>query len=146
MIVVFLHERFSVLWTFAKRNYTRLELPKTPEPRHDKTNKMSVRPAKDSSAWASAQCDQSLHCPHEDSLGPLPIERTVKTDQTGWMPGLIRVFAGQTFILLVLSCRGSPINNLLGLLVQSVACQICYLTSVQVLPVQVLQISPAMTS
>ena len=22
------------------------------------------------SAWASAQSDQSLHCPHEESLGP----------------------------------------------------------------------------
>ena len=32
------------------------------------------------SAWASAQSDQSLCCPHEESLGPqLPIERTVKT-------------------------------------------------------------------
>ena len=29
------------------------------EPPHDKTNKM-----------ASAQSDQSLHCPHEESLGP----------------------------------------------------------------------------
>ena len=32
------------------------------------------------SAWASAQSDQSLRCPHEESLGPqLPIERTAKT-------------------------------------------------------------------
>ena len=31
------------------------------------------------SAWASAQSDQSLRCPHEESLGPkLPIERTAK--------------------------------------------------------------------
>ena len=29
------------------------------------------------------------------------------SDQTGWMPRLIRVFAGRTLILLVLSCRGS---------------------------------------
>ena len=29
------------------------------------------------SVWASAQSDQSLRCPHEESLGPeLPIERT----------------------------------------------------------------------
>ena len=33
--------------------------------------------------------------------------RTGKTDQTGWMPRLIWVFAGRTAILLVLSCRGS---------------------------------------
>ena len=32
------------------------------------------------SAWASAQSDQSLRCPYEESWGPkLPIERTVKT-------------------------------------------------------------------
>ena len=40
------------------------------EPPHDKTNKMTVRPAKIRSAWASAQSGQSLHCPHEESLGP----------------------------------------------------------------------------
>ena len=32
------------------------------------------------SAWASAQSDLSLRCPHEESLGPqLPIERIAKT-------------------------------------------------------------------
>ena len=32
------------------------------------------------SAWASAQSDQSLRCPHEESLDPwLPFERTAKT-------------------------------------------------------------------
>ena len=32
------------------------------------------------SAWASAQSDQSLRCPHQETLGPqLPIERTAKT-------------------------------------------------------------------
>ena len=32
------------------------------------------------SAWASAQSDQSLHCPHEETLDPyLPNERTAKT-------------------------------------------------------------------
>ena len=49
------------------------------------------------SAWASTQSDQSLPCPHEESLGPqLPIKRTAKTDQTGRMPRLIRVFAWRT--------------------------------------------------
>ena len=44
------------------------------------------------SAWASAQSDQCLHWPHEETLGPqLPIERTAKTDQTWRMPRLIRV-------------------------------------------------------
>ena len=32
------------------------------------------------SAWVSAQSDQSLRCPYEETLGPqLPIERTAKT-------------------------------------------------------------------
>ena len=43
----------------------------TSELRHDKTNKVSVRPAKTqiSLGW-SAQSDQSLRCPHEESWGP----------------------------------------------------------------------------
>ena len=40
-----------------------------------------------------------LHADSEDS------------DQTGRMPRLIRVFAGSTFFLLVLSCRGSPVTG-----------------------------------
>ena len=41
------------------------------------------------SAWASAQSDQSLRCPHEESLGPyLPTERTAKTlIRLGGCPG-----------------------------------------------------------
>ena len=33
---------------------------RTYEPRHDKTNKMSVRPAKTQISWTSAQSDPSL--------------------------------------------------------------------------------------
>ena len=44
-----------LLWTF--------------EPPHDKTNKMTVHPAKTQSI-PSAQSDQSLRCPHEESFGP----------------------------------------------------------------------------
>ena len=41
------------------------------------------------SAWASAQSDQSLRCPHEESLCPsLPIEHTAKTlIKLGGYPG-----------------------------------------------------------
>ena len=41
------------------------------------------------SAWASAQSDQSLRCPHEETFGPwLPIERTAKTlIRLGGCPG-----------------------------------------------------------
>ena len=62
------------------------------------------------SAWASTQSDQSLRCPHEETLGPkLPIERTVKTDQTGQMPGLIclrwagRPYWTQTWLCLIMT-------------------------------------------
>ena len=50
------------------------------------------------SAWASAKVAKDpsfLHADSEDS------------DQTGWMPRLIRVFAGRTLILFVLSRGGS---------------------------------------
>ena len=41
------------------------------EPPHDKTNKNGMcTQQRLTSAWASAQSDQSLHCPHEESLGP----------------------------------------------------------------------------
>ena len=40
------------------------------EPRHDKTNKVSVRPAKNQISPGIRQSDQSLRCPHEESLGP----------------------------------------------------------------------------
>ena len=38
----------------------------TNDPAHDKTKKMACAPSKDRSAWA----DQSLRCPHDESLGP----------------------------------------------------------------------------
>ena len=59
------------------------------EPRYDKTNKMAMRSAKTQISWASAQSDQSLRCPHEESLGPqLPIERPTKTlIRLGGCPG-----------------------------------------------------------
>ena len=61
------------------------------------------------SAWASAQSDQSLRCPHEESLGPwLPIERTAKTlIRLGGCPGWSESSLGAQAILLVLSWRGS---------------------------------------
>ena len=79
------------------------------EPRHDKTNKMSVHPAKTQISlgirpvWSeSSLCTQwvaedpmFLHAASEDS------------DRTGRMPRLIWVFAGRTLTLLVLSGRSS---------------------------------------
>ena len=79
------------------------------EPRHDKTNKVSVRPAKTQISLgirpvlsAFSLCAQGvakdpsfLHVDSKDS------------DQTERMPRLIWVFAGRTVILLVLSWGGS---------------------------------------
>ena len=61
------------------------------------------------SAWASAQSDQSLRCPHEESLGPyLPIECTAKTlIRLGGCPGWSESSLGAHAILLVLSRGGS---------------------------------------
>ena len=67
------------------------------EPPHDKTNKMTCAPSEDSNTWASAQSDQSLHCPHGETMGPkLSLECRVNSDQTGRMPRWIRVFTGCT--------------------------------------------------
>ena len=68
------------------------------EPPNDKTNKITVRPAK-------AQIDQSLRCAVNGLLRTQAF--FMRTAKTGWMPRLICVFAGRTATLLVLSCRGS---------------------------------------
>ena len=84
------------------------------EPRHDKTNKMSVRPAKtqislgirlvwlESSlfAWRTLWSLANHWAHSEDS------------DQTRRMPRLIWVFAGRKITLLVLSCRGSYFKSI----------------------------------
>ena len=75
----------------------------TYEPWHKKTNKMSVRPAKDQpghpeSSLYAQRVAMDRRFLHADS---------VDSDQTGRMPRLIWVFAGRTVTLLVLSCRGS---------------------------------------
>ena len=78
------------------------------EPRHDKTNKVSVRPAKTQislgirTVWSKSSLAWR-------NLGPLTTHwaHSEDFDQTVRMPRLIWVFAGRTLILLVLSCRGS---------------------------------------
>ena len=61
------------------------------------------------SAWASAQSDQSLRCPHEESFGPYqPIERTAKTlIRLGGCPGWSESSLGAHVSMLVLSRGGS---------------------------------------
>ena len=95
------------------------------EPRHDKTNKMSVHPAKTQISlgirpvWSeSSLCAQwvakdprFIHADSEDS------------DQTGRMPRLIWVFAERTATLLVLSCRGSFGFSLSVCMIFKICCQ-----------------------
>ena len=81
------------------------------EPQHNKTNKVTVRPAKiqTSLGFSPVWLESSLSaqwvakdpgCLHADSED---------SDQTGRMPRLIWVFAGRTATSLVLSCRGSVV-------------------------------------
>ena len=84
------------------------------EPRHDKINKVTVRPANTQISlgicpvWSESFCPWGklwslathwVHC--EDS------------DQTGWMPRLIWVFAGHTVTMLVFSWRSSVMSRII---------------------------------
>ena len=80
----------------------------------DMTNQQNkCAPSDDRSAWASTQSDQSSLCTQWVAKDPSFLHADSKdSDQTGQMPRLIWIFAGRTLTLLVLSCRGSPIDEL----------------------------------
>ena len=86
-MVTYTNTKSNGIWT--KKQY---------EPTHEKKQQNGMCTQRRlRSAWASAHLDQSLRCPHEESLGPkLPIECTAKTDQIGQTSRLIWVFAGCT--------------------------------------------------
>ena len=79
------------------------------EPRHDKSNKMSVRPAKTQISLGIRPVWSESSLSAWRKLGSLATHWAHSEDsfQTGRMPRLIWVFAGRTATLLVLSCRGS---------------------------------------
>ena len=81
----------------------------TCEPPHDKTIKMSVRPAKTQISLGICPVWSESSLSAWRNIGSLATHwaHSEDSDQTGRMPRLIRVFAGHTLILLVLSCRGS---------------------------------------
>ena len=61
------------------------------------------------SAWASAQYDQSLRCPHEESLGPwLPFERTAKTDLN---PGPMGAVLKNDVHYVLVFCNPDPLGQ-----------------------------------
>ena len=90
------------------------------EPRHDKTSKMAVCPAKTHISQSirpvwSAQSDQSsLSAWRHLGSSATHWAHSEDSDQTGRMPRLIWVFAGRTLILLVLSCCDSIFVFLTG--------------------------------
>ena len=73
------------------------------EPRHDKTNKMSVRPAKTQISLGIRPVWSESSPSTWRNLGSLATHWAHSEDsvQTGRMPRLIWVFAGHTFVLLV---------------------------------------------
>ena len=79
------------------------------EPRHDKTSKVSVRPAKTQISLGIRPVWSESSQPAWRNLEPLATHwaHSEDSDQTGRMPRLIWVYPGCTVILLVLSCRGS---------------------------------------
>ena len=94
------------------------------EPRHDKTNKVSVRPAKTQISLGICPIWSESSLSAWRKLGSLAthLAHSKDSDQTGRMPRLIWVFAGRTLILLGLSCRGSFVPEK----------QFCFLNSLMV--------------
>ena len=85
------------------------------EPPHDKTNKMTCALRRLRSAWASAQSDQSLRCPHAwRNIGRLRSDRPDAVNtlirQAG-CPGWSESSLGAHVILLVLSCTSSYLHS-----------------------------------
>ena len=72
------------------------------QPQHDKINKMTCEPCEDSDQPGHPPSLISLHCPHEETLGPqLPIQCTAKTPiRLGGCPGLSESLLGAQVILL----------------------------------------------
>ena len=87
------------------------------EPRHDKTNKVSVRPVKTqiSLGIRPVWSESSLSAWRKHGSLATHWAHSEDSDQTGRMPRLILVFAGHTVTLLVLSCRGSCLSLCLKL-------------------------------
>ena len=86
-----------------------LEILQNYELGHDKTNKVSVRPAKTQISLGIRPIWSASSLSAWRNLGSLATHWVYSkdSDQTGLMPRLIWVFAGRTLILLVLSTCGS---------------------------------------
>ena len=82
------------------------------EPQHDKTNRMSVRPAKTQNSLGIRPVWSEYLLSAWRKFGSLATHwaHSEDSDHAGQMPRLIWVFAGRAAILLGLSCRGSNYN------------------------------------
>ena len=82
------------------------------EPRHDKTNEMSVGPAKTQISLGIRPVSSESSLSAWRKLGSLATywAHSEDSDQTGRMPRLIWVFPGRTLSLLVLSRRSSNLD------------------------------------
>ena len=99
-------------WQNSKTMLSRFEL-KAYEPRHDKTNKMSVRPVKTPISMGIRLVWSESSLSAWRNLGSLATHwvHSEDSDQTGRRPRLIWLFAGHTLVLLVLSCCSSVMGN-----------------------------------
>ena len=82
----------------------------TCESRHDKTNKMAVRPAKTQISLDIRQVWSESSLSAWRNL--VSLAHSEDSYHTGRMPRLIWVFAGHTLILLVLSCHSTCANTI----------------------------------
>ena len=89
-------------WTFTKVAFLNL-LCRNYEPRHDKTNKMTVRPAKTQISLGIRPVWSETSLSAWRNIGPLATHwaHSQDSDQTGRMLRLIWVFAGRTLTLSV---------------------------------------------
>ena len=115
--IIWFKETFNVFHTILKTvKKTKFKSSsfdaRTFEPRHDKTNKMSVRPAKTKISLGIRPVWSESLLSAWRMLGYLATQwaHNKDSDQTGRMPRLIWVFAGRTLILLIRSCRGSIVH------------------------------------
>ena len=102
-------------WHFGKKSHFSYHfLCHTFEPPHDKTNKMSVRPAKTQISLGIRPVWSESSLSTCRKLGSLATQwlHSKDADQTGQMSRLIWVFTGRTLILLVLWCCGSFFCNI----------------------------------
>ena len=114
MIKVNMQQQGAICHTKSNNNTTVMSQSMT------NPTKWPARPGRLGSAWAFAQPNQSLCCPHEESLGTCMATHKAHSedsDQTGRMPRLIWVFAGRTshfvgFVELRLSLQAYRIHNL----------------------------------